>query len=121
MRTNPALSVPAQTFPSRSRSWASTCSPLSIAGPSADMRLLFQRTMTYNRLVFSPMSVVAHDDVHLFESIQHGLKAGSNDWISLHRDFERAELEGGTREVNGTNELLMRNQFRAWTKFVSAP
>jgi hypothetical protein len=66
------------------------------------------------------MSVVAHDDVHLFESIQQGLKAGRNDWISLHRDFDRAELEGGTREVNGTNELLMRNQFRAWAQFMVA-
>ena len=37
--------------------------------------LLFERSMTYNRLVFSPMSVVAHDDVHLFESIQQGLRA----------------------------------------------
>ena len=82
--------------------------------------LLFERSMTYNRLVFSPMSVVAHDDVHLFESIQEGLKAGRNDWISLHRDFDRSELEGGTREVNGTNELLMRNQFRAWAQYMVA-
>lgn len=82
--------------------------------------LLFERSMTYNRLVFSPMSVVAHDDVHLFESMQHGLKAGRNEWISLHRDFDRAELEGGTREVNGTNELLMRNQFRAWVQYMTA-
>jgi len=76
--------------------------------------LLFERSMTYNRLVFSPMSVVAHDDVHLFESIQQGLRAGTNEWVSLHRDFDRSELGGGVREVNGTNELLMRNQFRAW-------
>ena len=39
--------------------------------------MLFERAMTYNRLVFSPMSVVAHDDVHLFESIQQGLRAGA--------------------------------------------
>ena len=51
--------------------------------------LLFERSMTYNRLVFSPMSVVAHDDVHLFESIQQGLRAGGNEWVSLHRDFDR--------------------------------
>lgn len=82
--------------------------------------LLFERAMTYNRLVFSPMSVVAHDDVHLFESMQQGLKAGRNDWVSLHRGFDRAELEGGTREVNGTNELLMRNQFRAWAQYMTA-
>ena len=37
--------------------------------------LLFERALSYNRLVFSPMSVVAHDDVHLFESMQKGLRA----------------------------------------------
>ena len=81
--------------------------------------LLFERAMTYNRLVFSPMSIVAHDDVHLFESIQQGLRAGTNEWVSLHRNFDPAELDGGTREVNGTNELLMRNQFRAWVEFMT--
>ena len=81
--------------------------------------ILFERSMTYNRLVFSPMSVVAHDDLHLFESIQRGLHAEGNDWVSLHRDFDRAELEAGTQTVNGTNELLMRNQFRAWARFMA--
>lgn len=81
--------------------------------------VLFQRSMTYNRLVFSPMSVVAHDDVHLFESIQQGLRAGTNQWVSLHRDFDRGELAPSVREVNGTNELLMRNQFRAWANFMT--
>jgi phenylpropionate dioxygenase-like ring-hydroxylating dioxygenase large terminal subunit len=81
--------------------------------------LLFERTQTYNRLVFSPMSVVAHDDVHLFESIQKGLAADANPWISLHRNFDPAELEQPTLETNGTNELLMRNQFRAWARFMT--
>jgi phenylpropionate dioxygenase-like ring-hydroxylating dioxygenase large terminal subunit len=81
--------------------------------------ILFQRSLTYNRLVFSPMSVVAHDDVHLFESIQQGLRAEGNEWISLHRGFDRGELEQGTATVGGTNELLMRNQFRAWAKFMA--
>jgi phenylpropionate dioxygenase-like ring-hydroxylating dioxygenase large terminal subunit len=76
--------------------------------------LLFERSLAYNRLVFSPMSVVAHDDVHLFESIQRGLRAEGNPWVSLHRGFDRAELAPGVRESNGTNELLMRNQYRAW-------
>ncbi|HEX4234447.1 MAG TPA: aromatic ring-hydroxylating dioxygenase subunit alpha [Caldimonas sp.] len=87
-----------------------------VGGPE----LLFERTLAYNRLVFSPMSVVAHDDVHLFESIQRGLAADGNEWISLHRNFERAELAGGARDTNGTNELLMRNQFRAWARFMEA-
>jgi hypothetical protein len=57
--------------------------------------------------------------VHLFESIQQGLRAGSNEWVSLHRGFDRGELAPGVREVNGTNELLMRNQFRAWATFMT--
>jgi phenylpropionate dioxygenase-like ring-hydroxylating dioxygenase large terminal subunit len=83
--------------------------------------LLFERAMTYNRLVFSPMSVVAHDDVHLFESIQQGLKAEGNEWVSLHRNFDAAELGQDTITTNGTNELLMRNQFRAWAKYMTEP
>jgi hypothetical protein len=81
--------------------------------------LLFERTQTYNRLVFSPMSVVAHDDLHLFESIQRGLRADGNPWISLHRNFDPAELERTTQDTNGMNELLMRNQFRAWAHFMT--
>jgi phenylpropionate dioxygenase-like ring-hydroxylating dioxygenase large terminal subunit len=81
--------------------------------------VLFERAMTYNRLVFSPMSVVAHDDVHLFESMQQGLHAEGNEWVSLHRGFDPRELEADTQTVNGTNELLMRNQFRAWAKFMT--
>lgn len=83
--------------------------------------LLFERAMTYNRLVFSPMSVVAHDDVHLFESMQRGLAAEGNDWVSLHRNFDPAELAQDTISTNGTNELLMRNQFRAWAKYMTEP
>jgi len=81
--------------------------------------VLLQRSLTYNRLVFSPMSMVAHDDLHLFESMQRGLVSGRNDWVSLHRNFDRAELEPGPRDVNGTSELLMRNQFRAWVHFMT--
>ena len=81
--------------------------------------VLLQRALTYNRLVFSPMSMVAHDDLHLFEGMQRGLAAGRNEWVSLHRNFDRAELQPGPREVNGTSELLMRNQFRAWVRFMT--
>jgi hypothetical protein len=81
--------------------------------------VLFERALTYNRLVFSPMSVVAHDDVHLFETIQQGLHAQGNEWVSLHRNFKPDEAAQDTVTTNGTNELLMRNQFRAWAKFMT--
>ncbi|WP_114971493.1 aromatic ring-hydroxylating dioxygenase subunit alpha [Rhodoferax ferrireducens] len=81
--------------------------------------LLFERALTYNRLVFSPMSVVAHDDAHLFETIQDGLRSPGNEWVSLHRGFDPAEIGQSTITTNGTNELLMRNQFRAWSHYMT--
>ena len=34
---------------------------------------LLERTVTYNRLINSPMSVVGHDDLHCYRAIQEGL------------------------------------------------
>jgi len=79
--------------------------------------VLLERTQTYNRLVFSPMSIVAHDDLHLFESIQQGLAGEGNPWVSLHRGHRDGEELLPVQDTNGTNELLMRNQFRAWARF----
>lgn len=81
--------------------------------------LLLQRALTYNRLVFSPMSVVAHDDLHLFESMQRGLAAGRNEWVSLHRGHRPGEQAEPAQDVGGTNEILMRNQFRAWVRYMT--
>ncbi len=82
----------------------------TVGGPD----LLFDRALNYSRLVFSPMSIVAHDDIHLFEQQQQGLRSGPNDWVSLHRDFNAAELDTLPMDTNGSSELLIRNQYRAW-------
>lgn len=87
----------------------------TVGGPD----LLLDRALTYSRLVFSPMSVVAHDDLHLFESQQKGLRSGPNPWVSLHRDHVPGESDQQTVETSGTSELLMRNQYRAWAKFMT--
>lgn len=87
----------------------------TVGGPE----LLFDRALSYSRLVFSPMSVVAHDDIHLFESQQIGLRSRGNDWVSLHREYHERERTEQTLETSGTSELLMRNQYRAWAKFMT--
>lgn len=48
------------------------------------------------------MSVVAHDDAHLFETIQDGLRSPGNEWVSLHRGLDPAEIGQGTVTTNGT-------------------
>jgi phenylpropionate dioxygenase-like ring-hydroxylating dioxygenase large terminal subunit len=81
---------------------------------------LLQRTVMYNRLINSPMSVVGHDDLHCYRSAQEGLAADGNEWVSLHRNFDPAEAQKGELTCNGTSEISMRNQFRAWREFMAA-
>jgi phenylpropionate dioxygenase-like ring-hydroxylating dioxygenase large terminal subunit len=79
---------------------------------------LLQRTITYNRLINSPMSVVGHDDLHCYRAIQEGLAAQGNDWVNLHRNFDAAEVGAPELTANGTSDISMRNQFRAWREFM---
>jgi phenylpropionate dioxygenase-like ring-hydroxylating dioxygenase large terminal subunit len=79
---------------------------------------LLQRTVAYNRLINSPMSVVGHDDLHCYRSIQEGLAAQANDWVDLQRNFTPGE--NGEITANGTSEISMRNQFRAWKEFMTS-
>jgi phenylpropionate dioxygenase-like ring-hydroxylating dioxygenase large terminal subunit len=81
---------------------------------------LLQRTVMYSRLINSPMSVVGHDDLHAYRSIQEGLHASGNEWVSLHRNFSPDEANARDQVVNGTSEISMRNQFRAWARFMNA-
>ena len=82
--------------------------------------LLAERSLLYNRLVFSPMSLVAQDDIHVFETAQRSLRAGGNPWVSLHRGHRGGERGDADVTTVGTDELLMRNQYRAWAKFMTA-
>jgi benzoate/toluate 1,2-dioxygenase subunit alpha len=79
---------------------------------------LLRRTVTYSRLINSPMSVVGHDDLHVYRAMQDGLRASGNEWVSLHRNFSDAELTQDDVSVNGTSEISMRNQFRAWCRYM---
>ena len=80
--------------------------------------ILLERSLTYSRIAFSPMSLVAHDDIHIFETVQHALSAGSEDWVSFHRGY-KADEPGDDVATTGTNEMLMRNQYRAWVRYMS--
>lgn len=80
---------------------------------------LLARTLNYSRLINSPMSVVGHDDQHAYRMIQEGLRAQGNDWVSLHRNFDPAEIGAADLTVNGLSEISMRNQFRAWARYMA--
>jgi phenylpropionate dioxygenase-like ring-hydroxylating dioxygenase large terminal subunit len=80
---------------------------------------LLERTLMYNRLINAPTSVVGHDDVEMYERAQEGLKSDGNPWVNLQRLYKPGEAEEVDAVTNGTSEWPMRNQFRAWTKFMT--
>jgi benzoate/toluate 1,2-dioxygenase alpha subunit len=75
---------------------------------------LLARSVMYNRLINAPTSVVGHDDLHCYRAIQEGLAASGNEWVSLHRNYSAAEETSLPGRYNGTSEISMRGQFRAW-------
>jgi benzoate/toluate 1,2-dioxygenase subunit alpha len=76
---------------------------------------LLQRSATYNRVINAPTSVVGHDDLFCYRAIQEGLASNGNEWVSLQRNYSDGERERGILGAhNGTSEVSMRGQFRAW-------
>lgn len=64
-------------------------------------------TLQFANLAASPASMVASDDLEIFERCQRGLHSAATDWIDMRR--------GG----GGTSELAIRNQFKAWKQHMS--
>src|SRR2546421_3537119 len=80
---------------------------------------LLERTVAYNRLINSPMSVVGHDDLHCYRAAQEGLAAAGNEWVNLQRNFDSSEMQAPELTANGASDISMRNQFRAWREFMT--
>ena len=83
---------------------------------------VFRRSLMYANVINSPSSNVMADDVELYARCQQGNQGRGGEWVSLHRyaGTDR-EVEGGMVSTNGTSELPMRNQFRAWKQYMTAP
>jgi hypothetical protein len=81
---------------------------------------LLERTVMYNRLVNSAGSIVGHDDLEVYQRAQEGLHSDGLEWVNMQRLYDPSERLGQTAEVNGTSEIQMRNQFRAWAHFMTA-
>jgi len=62
----------------------------------------------------SPSSIVTSDDHEIFERIQRSLAGGRHEWVDLSRGLEHEA------SPEGTNELPMRNQHRAWAQYMQA-
>src|SRR6185295_17015315 len=76
-------------------------------------------TLQFVNLAASPASLVASDDLELFERCQRGLQAAAGDWIDVRRGAltDRPQPDGSTLG-SGTSELAIRNQFAAWLHYM---
>ena len=79
---------------------------------------LFERTLMYNRLINAPTSVVGHDDLEMYERAQEALHSRGLDWMNVGRLYEEGEADQKNVVINGTSEMQMREQFRAWLKYM---
>ncbi len=80
--------------------------------------MLLERTAMYNRLINAPTSIVGHDDLEMYERAQSGLMSDGMEWVNIQRLYEEDEADNPVATYNGTTEAQMRNQFRAWEKFM---
>ena len=73
----------------------------------------------YNRLINSPFSVVGHDDLHAYRGIQDGLHAERQRVDQPAPQLRPGRDRPGRRDHHGTSEISMRNQYRAWARYMT--
>jgi phenylpropionate dioxygenase-like ring-hydroxylating dioxygenase large terminal subunit len=81
---------------------------------------MHQLTLQFVNLAASPASLVASDDLEIFERCQQGLESSANDWIDVRRGVLADERQAdGSQRSPGTSEAAIRNQFAAWNRYMS--
>ena len=76
-------------------------------------------TLRFLTAAASPVSLVAADDLEIFERCQRGFAGDGPEWLDISRGLAvDRELEGETI-APGTSELPIRLQFSAWRKWMS--
>jgi hypothetical protein len=82
---------------------------------------IYRRSLWYYNLVNSPATMINADDLENWTKGQWGLQSNGGDWVSFHRWFGDDRVENGVTYSNhGMSEAVMRNQFRAWTQYLTA-
>jgi phenylpropionate dioxygenase-like ring-hydroxylating dioxygenase large terminal subunit len=82
---------------------------------------IYRRSLAYYNLVNSPATLVNADDLENFWKCHQGLSSEGGDWVSFARHFGRDLQRGEVTETApncGTSEAPMRNQMKAWAKYM---
>ena len=80
---------------------------------------MHELTLQFVNLAASPASLVASDDLEIFERCQRGLAGGASEWIDARRGVlsDRRQPDGSIVST-GTSELPLRHQFEAWKSWM---
>ncbi len=83
---------------------------------------IYRRSLWYFNLVNSPATMINADDLENWTKAQWGLTSNGGDWVSFHRYFgdDRVDEKGVAHSNHGTSEVVMRNQFAAWQRYMQA-
>ena len=84
---------------------------------------IYRRSLAYYNLVNSPATLINADDLENFWKCHTGLSSDGGDWVSLGRHYGRDIEKNGVVESGpnmGTSEAPMRNQMKAWAKYMGA-
>ena len=82
---------------------------------------MFELSLRFANTASSPASLVASDDLDIFERCQRGLADSANDWIDTSRGVLRDRLQpDGSATAPGITELPIRAQLQAWKTCMSA-
>jgi hypothetical protein len=80
---------------------------------------IYRRSLWYFNLVNSPATMINADDLENWTKAQRGLESTGGEWVSLHRHHGTdTERDGVLYSSKGTSEVVMRNQFRAWSQYI---
>jgi phenylpropionate dioxygenase-like ring-hydroxylating dioxygenase large terminal subunit len=81
---------------------------------------MHELTLQFVNLAASPASLIASDDLEIFERCQRGLASGANEWIDMRRGVLADVRQGdGSVVSGGTSELPVRHMFETWTAWLS--
>ena len=76
---------------------------------------MFDLSLRFLNTASSPASLVASDDLEIFERCQRGLADPAAEWVDMSRAVGRdAAQDGGAIDAPGTSEMPVRAQMQAW-------
>ena len=80
---------------------------------------MFQRTITYSRLINSSCGMVGPDDLDCYRRMQESLASRAGDWVDMSRHPVAEPSDDGALRTTGTSDLTFRNQYAAWLAYMT--